>query len=164
MALFNRNKDTKALPEVEQYYQAERRDRTGLAWLLALVSMIIVAGLLVGIFMAGRWAYDQLANNDDEVAITETSEEAPSFDGAPTDNSAESTPAETPSAGTDEEVKPNPAVTAPTTTPAPTQTPRTGSDELPRTGAGSIAMIFTGVTLAAGSAHYAVQRRSLRRS
>ena len=45
VAFFNRKKkDTEALPkEVEDYYQSERRERRGMAWVLAIVTRQIKA-------------------------------------------------------------------------------------------------------------------------
>lgn len=66
MTLFNRrNKNKSEVPaEVQEYYQAERRDRTGIAWLLAIGTLIVTILLATGIFFAGRWAYRKIAGND----------------------------------------------------------------------------------------------------
>jgi cytoskeletal protein RodZ len=164
MALFRRKKDEATLPEVEQYYEAERRDRSGLAWLLAILSMVVVAGILVLLFLGGRWAYNEITdNNDEDVATTETAE-VQNFDGAPTNeqpanegsettqNSPEgntSTPAEGSSTSTDTSAANNES---------------TSNSTLPHTGPADTAVIFVAVSFAAAAAHYAMQRRKLSRS
>jgi len=67
MAFWNRNRrdDRPVLPELQQYYDAERRERAGLAWVLALVSVAAVALLVVGAFFGGRWIYRKAKNSND---------------------------------------------------------------------------------------------------
>lgn len=67
MALFNRrNQDKVVLPEeVRDYYQAERRQRTGRAWLLALVTLLITFLIAAALFFGGRWLYRAVFGNDD---------------------------------------------------------------------------------------------------
>lgn len=93
MALFKRKTDS-VLPEVDEYYQAERRDRGWLAWLLAFVSVAIVVLLIVGLFLGGRWAYNKIAGNDDadEVATTDNggSDDGLTIDGEPTNEDGQS--------------------------------------------------------------------------
>lgn len=166
MALFRRNKDS-VLPEVDKYYEAEKRDRTGVAWLLALVSVAVVALIIVGLFLGGRWAYNKIAKNNDAEEVAQVDENgAPSFDNgeAPTGD----TPA--PADGTGEAPAPAPngdesqgTVNAPARTETPS-TPVTGdSGELPSTGPADTALIFATVSTAAGAAHYAVTKRKLNR-
>jgi len=47
----------------DEYYEPERRERTGVAWLLALGTLVVTVLLAAGIFFAGRWTYRQLADN-----------------------------------------------------------------------------------------------------
>lgn len=155
MALFRRKTTDSVLPEVDKYYEGERRDRAGLAWLLALVSVAVVALVLIGTFLAGRWAYRQITANDDQVAVTETTEEVPSFDGgqeaAPAENEDEES-----SAG-DEQT--DGTVNAPAQTNTPS-TPVASSDApLPSTGPADTAVIFLTVSAVAGGVHYLVSRK-----
>ncbi len=58
MAIFKRkNTYSNVLPEVESYYAAEKRERSGLAWLAALASVAFAAALILGLFFGGRWIY-----------------------------------------------------------------------------------------------------------
>lgn len=161
MALFRRKAKNTVIPEVDQYYEGERRDRAGLAWLLALVSVAVVALVLIGAFLAGRWAYRQITDNDqdDTVSVVEEGENLPSFDG--TDDTDDTDGTVTP--GTDEdEDEDEGRVDAParTETPSTPQTPVTGGNEaLPQTGPAETVAVFAVVSTAAGAAHYAVTRR-----
>ncbi len=52
MALLRRNKTTAPdmPPEVDDYYQAEKRDRKGAAWLLGLGALLVTVALVLGLF------------------------------------------------------------------------------------------------------------------
>lgn len=177
MALFKRKKKESVLPEVDKYYEAERRDRTGLAWLLAFVSIILVALFIIIVFFAGRWAYRAIFDNNQDVATTgdTTQVDTPSFDGQTTNEDAnkgsgETTPGNTGDTELDqpqpqEPTEPEGNVDAPartdvpsTPTPAPT-VPVTGDDPLPNTGPESLVTLFVGVSALAGGSHYAISRK-----
>lgn len=66
MALFKRRKqETDVLPaEVREYYQSERRERAGVAWLLALGTLFLTFFIAAGLFFGGRWVYRTVFNND----------------------------------------------------------------------------------------------------
>src|SRR5690606_28125129 len=68
---FNRNRNVDGVPaEIQEYYQTERRERTGVAWLLALGTLIITVGLAGLLFFGGRWIYRTVANNNDDSTET----------------------------------------------------------------------------------------------
>lgn len=182
MALFKRKKKDSVLPEIDKYYEGERRDRTGVAWLLAIVSVLVVALFLVGIFLAGRWAYRTIKGNDTDVAITTTDGEdalnLPSFDGKPSESTenkpdsnekqedspnSDQSPSQDESEGTVEAPatpgQTNPDSAAPTTPPT-TTVPSTGDSPLPNTGpTENLLAIFLVVSIATGSLHFAVNNR-----
>ncbi|HTE21467.1 MAG TPA: hypothetical protein VK674_00310 [Candidatus Limnocylindria bacterium] len=66
MALFNRNNRTNVPAEIQEYYQTERRERAGIAWLLALGTLVVTILLTAGIFFAGRWTYRKVAGDDNK--------------------------------------------------------------------------------------------------
>jgi len=115
MALFRRKKAEKPVTkEVEQYIKAEKRERAGLAWLLALVSLAVVSLLILGLFFGGRWAYNRFNEDDsNDTAQTETQNEGstkdqaqtstPPADGNKEDTSDTSTDADDQQASADDE-------------------------------------------------------------
>ncbi|CAN5413869.1 hypothetical protein BH10PAT3_BH10PAT3_0120 [soil metagenome] len=172
MAWFRRNKDTKPteLPELERYYSAERRERSSLAWILALVSIAGVALVLIGLFFGSRWIYRKVTDDNKATVSTvqtadktvkkstngSTGTKAPSVSTPTTPNAAKpSSPvatSTTPASGT-------PAVTTPATTATPaTSTPV--ATKLSNTGPASTALYFI-VATAVGTLGY---RLKLRRS
>lgn len=175
MALFRRNKKESVLPELDKYYDGERRDRTGLAWLLALISVIVIALIIIGVFLSGRWLYRELTSDDsgnDQVAVEET---VPSFDGGSTDgtqgtvddnNDQDNTESEDEAAPQEDESQTGQengegVVDAPARTDVPS-TPQTGdSGALPNTGPANLATIFLGTSTIAGGAHYVITRKRL---
>lgn len=139
MALFNRSKKNQksVLPdEVSQYYQSQRRERTGVALMLGIVALVVT--LLIGsaLFFGGRFVYRQFANDNKPAATqpviddTKSEENKGQVSEEQADNDASqdalpgapetSTPG---SGGADEE-----EVSQPTTTPS------TGDATLPHTG------------------------------
>lgn len=59
--------------EVRDYYQTERRERAGVAWLLGLGTLLVTLILASGIYFGGRWAYRQFAHKKDtNVATTQS--------------------------------------------------------------------------------------------
>lgn len=131
---FNRNKEqTTNLPqEVQEYYDAGQKQRTGMAWLLALATLVVTILLAMALFFGGRWIYQQLTGGDD-ASKEQTTQQLDNQDqtGQPpaeTDDSADSSDAndqQSSSANTDQQ-------------PTTGETPTTGSagEEIPSTGPG----------------------------
>ena len=83
MALFKRKDNSSVLPdEVSEYYQSQRRERTGVAITLGVVALVVTLLIGAGLFFGGRYAYNKIAGND-EAATTETTTES-SNDGTTT--------------------------------------------------------------------------------
>lgn len=59
MQLRNRKRvDTNTVPaEIQEYYNAEQRERVGLAWIIAIVSLVVSLAVIFGIFFGGRYIY-----------------------------------------------------------------------------------------------------------
>ncbi len=171
---FRRNKDVSAVPaEIQEYYQSERRERTGVAWLLALGTLIITVGLATLLFFGGRWAYRAIANNDDNQQTAQTTENTEDKDSENADN-PETAPSTDPgqadtstgtsSTSTSTPNSPNNTDTATGTTPrTPNPSPNGAvagnSTDLPNTGAGNIAAVFAVTTAIGTTAHYAFTSR-----
>ncbi len=151
MALFSRfrrNKtDQTGMPtEVRDYYKAEGRERTGLAWLLALATLLVTVLVVLGLFLGGRWAFRKLKDNNKPAPVAvqnENKDEAEKPKDEPQNNPSTSQPVP---------ATPAPSPTGSTSTPAPqTQTPANGS--IPNTGPGDNVAIFVAVSVLGYLAH-----------
>lgn len=175
MALFKRKKNDSVLPEVDEYYQAERRDRGWMAWLLALISVAVVVLAVIALFLGGRWVVDKIGGDDNtsQVVISDkdtvgSEDENLSFDGeANKPNVAEGSdePVNTGSTDNNQGTVQAPVTTETPSTPSSGNTantiPRTGDDTLPSTGPASLVGTFVGVTTLAGGIHYVINRRKI---
>lgn len=55
--------DTNTVPaEIQEYYNAEQRERVGLAWIIAIVSLVVSLAVIFGIFFGGRYIYRTYIN------------------------------------------------------------------------------------------------------
>lgn len=79
MALFRKRKQQDdVLPdEVKDYYRAEQRDRIGGAWLMAFGGFLLTVAIVLGLFFAGRWAYQAVFvdDNDETVDVIDEAED-----------------------------------------------------------------------------------------
>jgi len=99
VALFRRrNNQTNVPSEIQEYYQTERRERAGVAWLLAIGTLVITILLTAGIFFAGRWAWRQIAGDDEPTNQTAQNENQ--------DQPAEQQPADQPAENNDNNNQP----------------------------------------------------------
>lgn len=160
MALFRRNKDVAPAmpPEVEDYYQAEKRDRSGMAWLLGLGTLLVTGLLVIGLFLGGRLVYRKLKRNDKPTPVAvqtspssqnspESSSSAPSTQSGPAPNAQ--SPGSTSS-------NPSPTATSSTNstaTGATGTTPTTATSGTPVTGPKDNFAIFIAVTVLVYFAH-----------
>lgn len=170
--LFNRKKNKTTIAELEEYYANEnqRKTRTGAAWFMALLSLLITIAVIVALFFAGRWIYRAVTNNDADSPSTSSDASGsnpslPSYDGdinagssvstgAADTNSDTSTPGT--STGTDRSSSSSTAQTGGTVSDEAASTTESNADriaaagptsEIPDTGAGeSILIILAGTT------------------
>lgn len=116
---FQRNKSEPAVPtEIQNYYQSERPARTGVAWLLALTTLVVTLVVALGLFFGGRYIYRIIANNDDQPTTSQQTD---------TESAADESENATSSTNTGQPSTPSPT---PPTTPRPT----TPASNLPSTG------------------------------
>lgn len=165
MALFNRrNRNQTNVPaEIQEYYQTERRERAGVAWLLAGGTLVATVLLAAGIFFAGRWVYRAAFDKDEPIAQQDQRKEegqgdqtpAPAPAPQPTPSPTPTTPAPTPTTPAPTPA-PRPTTPAPQSTPQPqpqpTPQPATGSTagsntSIPATGPADMLGIFVAVTV-----------------
>ena len=163
---FSRKNDQTSVPaEIQEYYESERRERTGVAWLLAFSTLLITIGLAVILFFGGRWVYRKIANNNDnQAAQTVQQDVEDQADGPFSNDNNDSTDTDDSGDSDDNDSSTSPSGTSddPTTTPPTTPgstTPSTGDTPLPDTGPGDVLAIFTVTTIAGAAAHRIVYRR-----
>lgn len=82
--LFKRN-DRTTIAELEEYYANQKKRRTGTAWFMAFLSLLITVVVIVLLFLGGRWIYqtvtdDGLENTGDSSAVEEEDIDLPTFD------------------------------------------------------------------------------------
>lgn len=157
------NSDSENLPtEIKEYYQTERRERVGVAWLLALGTLVLTLILATGLFFGGRWAYRKIAGTDKpaNVSQTESSDQSDTQGetSSPTTTSTEDATG-TSSATTS---TPSTAPQASSPTPAPQPTVAANSTTLPNTGPGEVLGVFASVTAAGTVAHSVMLSRRKR--
>ena len=137
MALFRRNRQQNSvLPdEVNQYYQSQRREKTGVVFVLGILALVATLLVGLGVFFGGRYLYQKIRGNDTpktpgatvQIDTNANKVELPQIEG----NGA-------PDQG-DQEVAPSPSngnVQAPENSTTPQQTPALGDEPtiLPATG------------------------------
>lgn len=129
--------------EIKEYYQAEKRDRMWVVWLLSGATFIVTVLVVLGLFWGGRWAWQRVNNDEPQ---TETASQPEVVDSEATNNAETNTPNETEHEGTNGQAQGetqgetptgnNPPTTSANQTPA--TTPSTGDGTvLPSTGPSS---------------------------
>ncbi len=64
--------------EVQDYYEAGRRERRGVAWLLGLITLVVTVLLALLLFFGGRWIYRKATNKDKSTSGQTTNQPASS--------------------------------------------------------------------------------------
>jgi len=164
MALFNRKKKTDSVgmpPELQDYYQAENRERTWMAWVLGLATLVVTILLALALFFGGRWVYRKV-RNEPAVTTTQTenkADQATVSTNSPTDtdsnnNDTATTPPSTPAPAPSPSSTPAPTTgTSSTSTSTPGNAGKVTSTALPDTGPSDTLAIFAAVTVLAYAAH-----------
>jgi cytoskeletal protein RodZ len=160
--LFKRNNKT-TIAELEEYYanQDRKKTKTSMAWLMAVLSLVITLAVIAMIFFGGRWLYRTLTDDDNTTtADTTTGQvELPTFDsdvlgrGAGQDRSTDDTSAGQSSTGT---VSDSAASTSIPNTDRVDTDASSNDGTIPNTGAGELLII---APIAAGVTGYLVSRK-----
>lgn len=160
---FKRKKsNTKAVPaEVKKYYASEHRERVGLAWVIAFLSLILTVAVVAGLFFGGRWAYRKIAhkNTTPSTGVGVDNLPAPSANPGTVSKPSNLQPTAPPPKGDGKintskpatSSKPKPSVATKSSQPTPTA--------ITNTGAGSTLTVFLAVTILATAGHMQYQRR-----
>ncbi len=169
----SKNSQQNVPPEVAEYYQAEKKQRLGMAWLLSAATFVVTVLVVLGLFFGGRWIYRQVKHDNN--TGTSISQEEPKSDqtnesqkAADTNASQnQSTTQNNPSGSVGQSTAPAPA----SNTPAPSATPNpsnaaassqsTAATTVPNTGAGDLLALFMGVVVVAAIVHHLYLRRNI---
>jgi hypothetical protein len=160
---FRRKQNIEGVPqEIQDYYQSERRERTGIAWLLALGTLLTTIALAILLFFGGRWVYRKVANRDNNGNTSQVTQQPTEETTAPPNEAGQQ-----PSGGQDgagggtSSTATNTPSSNPATTPSGQGQPQTRgtSSDLPDTGPGDVLTIFAVTTAIGTAAHYAVTTR-----
>ncbi len=175
MAAFFRKNNKTTIAELEEYYAAQNNSRrSGRAWLMAILSLLLTVLVLFGLFFGGRWIYRALTDDNNETTIITDSGDTqlPSYDGDiagsvntntgsiddlnnSNSESASNGVVDDQAASTDTA---NSGVAGSSTTAQPTTTPATSTtNDLPNTGAGTNMLMIFVSTVVIG---YLVSRKS----
>jgi len=162
MAIFKRRKN-QTVAELEEYY-ATKKARSGMAWIMALLSLLITVLVVSGLFFGGRWVYRALTDDSIEVTVSNTDMNEQQTKESAGDNN-QSGDNYFPNVVTDEAASTNTPSTpnspstpsTPNTNGTSTSTAPTGVDNnLPNTGAGEILIVTPLVAMVVG---YLISRK-----
>lgn len=143
MAIFKRRKN-QTVAELEEYY-ASKQTRTGMAWVMAVVSLFITVLVVTALFFGGRWIYRSFTDNNEQVTVSENNgTDSRAEDFGTTENEQDSD-GYFPSVVTDEAA----STDTPSGSNTATSTPNTGGD-LPDTGAGEVLIFAPLLAMIAG--------------
>ena len=170
-----RRKNKQTIAEIENYYagQSSGKGRSGMAWLMAIISLLITLIIIALLFFGIRWIYrtlvDDSADQTDTVATGQVSEaEAEQASGSDSDSEGSQSSSDVLNeelAGNDsesegtvsDEAASTTRDTAGDSTTSSTSTPTTGGSEpLPNTGPGEVLLFVPAATVAVG---YIISRK-----
>lgn len=147
MKLFSKKQksDTTAPAELQDYYQAENRERRGMAWLLAFVTFFVTLALVLLVFFAGKWVYQHFKNKSKSPQTTsqtkpqgESNNNSNNTDqnksSGSSNTNTSSNSSQTNNGSSTQGTQNTTPQTSSTSTSVPSQQPVTGGNELPRTG------------------------------
>lgn len=165
MAIFNRNKVNQAgmAPEVNEFYKAEGRERTVVAWIMAIGTLILTILVVLGLFYGGRWAVRKIKNRNntsvavhtEKVSSTNTSK-SESGNSETSQNTGTSGATSSTSANSTSSTSNSSATSAPassSTTPAANSAQSNANSRLTNTGPGDTFAIFMAVSVLAYFVH-----------
>lgn len=139
MKLFKKKQaqDSTTPSEVQDYYQAENRERKSIAWLLAFATFVVTLVFVLLLFFAGKWLYQHFQNNDKQSGDSSKTQEQGTQNSGQNQSSSDTNSSTNQQNGGTQGAQSAPPQTSSTstTTPSPstanadTQLPRTGPDE-----------------------------------
>ncbi len=166
--LFNR-KDKTTIAELEEYYSSTgKKHRSGMAWLMAFLSIALTVIVIIALFFLGRWIYRTVTDsNDSTTTVSETeggSVDLPTFDSDTAGQQGEQEESGSTASEAGGVVSDEAAVTtndgqnsnAGSTGSADSGSSAAGTDTVPDTGAGEVIIL---IPIVAGATGYYLSRR-----
>jgi hypothetical protein len=148
---FNKNQDESSSnnmsPELNDYYQAEKRQRTLMTWGLGVLTLLVTTAIVFGLFIGGRWMARKFQDKTNDKPSTAQQDGEASADQTPGSSDSPGT-----SSGDNNQFDPG----------ASTQNDGEETDEgqtssattnLPNTGPTETLAVFMSVTILATFAH-----------
>lgn len=160
-----RRKDTtttQVSSDADDYYRTERRERVGLAWLLAFGSLIATVLIALALFYGVRFIYHKIHHTNTTATNTSTSQSTDQSSGSSA--SGTQTTGQTNAPGSSTTTTPSTSSSTSTNSSTASGTSATGSNagtNLANTGPGSTITIFFAVSILGALAHNAYQRRKI---
>ncbi len=151
----DKSADSTVPAELQHYYKSEHRERIGLAWLVAFMSLVVTVAVVFGAFYGGRWTYRKVTHKngnsiDQPAGVSQKPEVIP----GPTDQKTTSNPTLQGSNSS-----------AATTLSTPTTSSTQGSNKsLVNTGPGNTLAIFVATTVVGAVLHSLVMRQKRART
>jgi hypothetical protein len=144
--------------EVQEYYQAEQRERMGVAWLLAFATLVVTVLVVLGLFFSGRAIYRKFHKTTPVATAPQTTAPATPV---PRSSTPTNKPQSTPSSGSK---KSNTSSRGTVTAPGPSVTTKpnqgkTSSKTIANTGPGQTAAAAFIVASMVGFAAYELRLR-----
>ncbi len=119
-------------PELDDYYQAEKRQRVAVTWLLGFATLAITIAVAFGLFISARWLV-QKVRKEPVAKKPETTQDSPAADkvgqAAPAQPAHLSAPAPEPSGSTGSNTQSPQNISGPQTSSTVTNLPNTGPIE-----------------------------------
>lgn len=145
-------------PELNDYYQAEKRQHTIVTWLLGAATLLVTIAIAFGLFLGGRYIFRKLHKQSANPPIATQS--APATSGTPATPSQTGSPNGTVATTNTSSSTTTTGTTAGTTTPTSTTTPQTSSatTNLPNTGPTETFAVFMLATLVGTAIHAAARK------
>ncbi len=161
---FRRTKksDVNVPNEVQEYYDAERRQHMGVAWLIAFLSLVVTVIVATGLFFGGRWTYRKLAHKSPATVKTAQSDTK--------QNGSESSESKANDKNTSKDKSSNSSAHTKSSNASGTSEQKTASNRnatgstLPDTGPGNTLAIFMTSTAVGVTFYQLILRRKLSRS
>lgn len=146
MAIFKRRKN-QTVAELEEYYASKKPRTGGMAWVMAIVSLLITILVVSALFFGGRWIYRSLTNDTTDVTVTTTETNDDNVNDFGESEGKAETDENFPGVVTDQAASTS---TPSSSSPSSSSSTSPANTDLPSTGPGEVSFIIMAITFVAG--------------